>query len=113
MKRKHRRTTKSVGDNYERRVARKMRYRGFLFVRVSGKSGDYGADVMARDLLLRKIVVQCKCYNGRVGVGAVQEIHAAKTFYDAQRAAVATNSKFTKAARELAYKLNVELWERY
>jgi restriction system protein len=108
-----RNTTKYAGDAYEKHVARKMRRRGFFFVKVSGKSGDFGADVMARDLLLRKVVVQCKCYSGSVGVEAVQEIHAAKTFYNARRAIVATNSKFTRAARKLAHKLNVELWERY
>lgn len=112
MKRKHK-TTKSAGDAYERYVARKMRRRGFIFVKVSGKSGDFGADVLARDLLLRKVVVQCKHYSGRVGVEAVQEIYAAKKFYNARRAIVATNSKFTSAARRLAHRTNVELWECY
>ena len=98
---------------YEKHVARKMRLRLWMFVRHCGKSGDFGADVIARGFLFRKIVVQCKCYSGKVGVKAVQEAYTAKRFYNASRAAVATNSEFTKSARLLAKRCGVELWERY
>ena len=111
MKRKRKRRTD--GEAYEKHVARKMRWRCFLFVRRVGKTGDFGADVVAQTLLLRKIVVQCKCYSGKVGVKAVQEVCAAKLFYGASRAAVATNSTFTRAARKLADRCGVSLWERY
>jgi restriction system protein len=101
------------GERYERHVARKMRWRLWLFVRRIGKSGDYGADVIARGFLFTKIVVQCKCYSNPVGVKAIQEAYAAKRYYGASRAAVATNSTFTKQAKRLAKACHVETWERY
>jgi restriction system protein len=91
----------------------KMRFRGFLFVRRIGKSGDFGADIIARGFLFSKIVVQCKNYSHPVGVRAVQEVNAARRYYGASRAAVATNNTFTKQAIELAKKCEVELWQKF
>lgn len=101
------------GAAYEQHVANKMRLHGFLFVQQCGKSGDYGADIIARTFFMSKIVVQCKKYSGKVGVKAVQEVIAARQYYRASRAAVATNSTFTKNAVELAKACGVELWEQY
>lgn len=102
------------GSQYEKHVARKMKRRLYLFVRVSGKSGDYGADVMARTFpLFRKVVVQCKSYKKPVGVKAVQEAISAREFYRASKAIVASNNTFTKNAKKLAAKCGVELWEKY
>ena len=101
------------GTAYEKHVARKMRWRLWLFVKHCGKSGDFGADVIARGFLFSKIVVQCKDYSKPVGVKAVQEAYAAKRFYRASRAAVAARGTFTKSAKLLAKRCGVELWERY
>lgn len=92
-----------------------MRLHLWMFVRRCGKAtqADFGGDITARGFLFTKIVVQCKCYSGKVGVAAVQQAYAAKRYYHASRAAVATNSTFTKQARELAKKCGVKLWERY
>ena len=49
-----------------------------------------------------KYVVQAKYYSGNVGNKAVQEVVAARSFYSAEKGMVVTNSKFTKAASELA-----------
>ena len=86
-----------------------------MFVRRCGNSNraDFGADIIARGFLFSKIVVQCKDYSKPVGVRAVQEAAAAKRYYHASRAAVATNSTFTRQARELAKRCGVSLWERY
>lgn len=111
--RKWKRNTKRKGDRYERHVAWKMKFHGYFFVKVRGRSGDFGGDVTAMCFPFGKIVVQCKNYSGKVGVSAVQEVYAAKRYYHATRAAVATNSTFTKAAKELAAKCGVKLWERY
>ena len=115
MARRRRRRKPNDGAAYEKHVARKMRWRGWLFVRRCGKAtqADFGGDITARGFLFTKIVVQCKCYSGKVGVKAVQEVCAAKLFYGASRAAVATNSTFTRAARKLADRCGVSLWERY
>lgn len=110
---KRRVNTKRKGDWYEHKVARKMKLHGYFFVRVRGRSGDFGGDITARCFPFGKIVIQCKNYKSKVGVAAVQEVYAAKTYYHATRAAVATNSSFTKNARELARRCGVELWEGY
>ena len=84
-----------------------------MFVKHVGKSNDFGADVIARGFMFSKIVVQCKHYSKPVGVKAVHEVNAARQYYGASRAAVATNSTFTKQAKQLAKRCGVELWERY
>ena len=106
-------TKKMTGTEYEKRVAAKMRWSWFWSVEHVGKSGDFGADIIARDFWMRKCVVQCKCYHKPVGVKAVQEVIAARQYYHASRAIVASNSTFTKAARQLASRCGVELWPRY
>lgn len=103
------------GSKYERHCMRKMKRHLYLFVKQCGNTNasDFGADVIARTLLLRKIVVQCKSYSHKVGVRAVQEVIAARQYYGASRAAVATNSTFTRSAQKLAKACKVELWEKY
>lgn len=101
------------GKKYEIHTAHKMRWHGFIFVKVVGQSSDYGADVIARDFLFRKTIVQCKNYSKPVGVKAVQEAFTAKKFYHARRCIVATNTTFTKNAKKLASECGVELWEGY
>lgn len=105
--------TKRKGDRYEHHVAWKMRFRGYFFVRVIGRSHDFGGDILAWRFPFRSVVVQCKNYSGRVGISAVQEAAAAKMYYKTSKAVVATNSTFTKSARELATRCGVSLWERY
>lgn len=104
---------KNLGTKYEKHVALKMRLHGWMFVERIGRAGDFGADVVARGFMFTKIVVQCKHYSKPVGVRAIQEVNAARQYYNASRAAVATNSTFTKQARALAKRCGVELWERY
>ena len=56
------------------------------------------------------MVVQCKHYTFNVGVSAVQEVFAGKTFYRAQRACVvASRGGFTRSAKKLAEKTGVEV----
>lgn len=78
---------------------------------VTKKTGDFGAD-----LLLRKegkmIVVQAKRYGSNVGLKAVQEIMAAKTYYKADEAWVISNRNYTKQAVELAQTSQVKLVDR-
>ena len=73
-------------------------------------TGDQGADlILSKDG--EKIVVQAKKYAGKVSNKAVQEIAAAKNYYNADRGMVVTNSAFTKSAIELAFSNDVELWD--
>jgi len=71
-------------------------------------SGDQGADIIA-EKDGRRVVIQCKFYNGAVGNKAVQEAYAAAAFQDAPYAVVVTNSVYTKSAHQLAHKNGVLL----
>ena len=72
------------------------------------KTGDQGADVI---LVLNgiKFVIQAKKYTGVVDNAAVQEVFAAKEFYDADFGMVVTSSRYTQSASNLAGKIGIEL----
>ena len=83
----------------ERGVARLMSHCGWRDVALVGTTGDMGADIVAvRDG--RPWVVQVKAVTGGnyVGRGALEEVIAALSTYDARSAAVATNGEFTRSA---------------
>ena len=94
----------------EEYVAEELRQEGFTEVDTTPKSGDFGADVLARDGE-RRVCVQCKRYapGHPVGVKAVQEIYSAKAYYGCDDAYLYTTSEFTKAAMEMANELGVVL----
>lgn len=83
---------------------------GYTNVKVTKKTGDFGADVIA-DLGGVKYAFQCKYYSSPVGVDAVYQVNAAKTIYGAHVAVAATNSVFTKPAQIAAENLKVILWD--
>lgn len=75
-------------------------------------AGDQGVDVIAvkNDI---KVGIQCKLYSGSVGNKAVQEIIAARDYFDLDFAAVLTNADYTKSAKDLALKSKVKLLTQY
>lgn len=74
-------------------------------------TGDFGADlVMTKDG--KKIVVQAKRYNSRVGIKAIQEVASSIAFYKADEGWAITNSEFTDAAIELSKSNNIKIIER-
>jgi HJR/Mrr/RecB family endonuclease len=73
---------------------------------------DQGADLIAETLDGVLVAVQAKRYAGRVGNAAVQEVHAAITFFDCQLGVVIATAPCTEAARKLAAKCKVRLWDR-
>lgn len=79
-----------------------------VVVETTPVSGDHGADLLIRVGSVR-IAIQAKRYTGVVGNAAVQEIFAAKQFYDADFAMVVTTSRYTNPAKVLAEKLEVTL----
>lgn len=98
------------GYEFEEYVARLLRANEYEDVQVTPKSGDYGADILAGKNGIR-YVFQCKYYTELVGVASVQQVYAAKDYYNAHIAIVVTNSIFTKAAKTLASELKVILWD--
>lgn len=71
-------------------------------------TGDQGVDILAKKNEI-SVAIQCKNYRAPVGNGAVQEVHAGKSFYEADVAAVVSPSGYTPSATQLAKKLRVLL----
>lgn len=85
--------------------------RNYKQVRLTSKSGDFGADALAVAPDNTKICVQCKMYSSPVGISAIQEVHSAKSYYKCDRAAVVvTSSGFTKQAIQLSERVDVYLF---
>lgn len=99
------------GHDFEYFCAELLKQRGFLEVEVTRGSGDYGIDILAEKDGVT-YAIQCKRYNGPVGVKAVQEAYAGRDFYDRMVGAVLTNQYFTAPAAEAAKKLKILLWDR-
>lgn len=98
------------GIEFEKFLMYQFKAKGFS-VDTTPKSGDFGADLILRKNGI-KTVVQAKRYGKTVGIRAIQEIIAAKTFYHADKAIVATNNTFTKNAKQLAFTSDVRLIDR-
>ena len=80
-------------------------------VKRTPKHGDFGIDLIAtKDK--RKIGIQCKRWNKKIGVKAIQEVVAGKNYYKCNEAMVITNNYFTENAKKLAQKNNVKLIDR-
>lgn len=92
---------------YENECTRILREAGWTAYTTKA-SGDQGGDIVA-EIHGIKVVLQCKKYASPVGNKAVQEVFAARRFYNADYAVVVTNSDFTKAAHILAQRTGVIL----
>ena len=99
-----------TGVEFEKFLMYHFKSKGYA-VDTTPKSGDFGADLILRKNGIRT-VVQAKRHSKNVGVKAIQEAIAAKGFYHADKAIVATNSKFTKNARQLALTSDIRLIDR-
>jgi restriction system protein len=92
-------------------------YLAFLFERLGYKvtmtpvQGDFGADLILEQEG-EHTAVQAKCFSGTVGVNAVQQVVAAKGYYQCNRAMVVTNSYFSLQAQKLAKANHIVLWDR-
>ena len=80
-------------------------------VQTTPPSGDFGADITAVDMNGESWVFQCKRYKNKLDNTPIQEVVAAKAHYNANHAAVITNSQFTEKARQLAIENEVLLIE--
>lgn len=106
-------STTMSGQEYEQYCAKRLGQEGYRSLSLTPDSGDFGADIIGYTRRGQRVCFQCKKWDSSVGVSAVQEVLAAKVYYEADKAVVLTNSTFTPAARKLAKSGNVELVERY
>lgn len=100
-----------TGLQFEQRLLVHFQSLGWR-VRTTKTTGDFGADLVGRRPDGTRVVIQAKRWQGSVGVGAVQEVHAARGYYRAPDALLITNSHLSVAARELAARTGVEVWDR-
>lgn len=98
------------GFEFERFLERLFDSIGFI-AKVTKGSGDQGADLII-EKLGERTVVQAKRYSSPVSNRAIQEVVAAKAYYDCEKAMVVTNSRFTSSAKSLAFSNSVTLWDR-
>lgn len=75
-------------------------------------SGDFGGDVIAYSHSEGKIICQVKRYKkgNKVGNKYINDCIGAIEYYDGNKGLVITTSSFTKSAKEIAKKANIELW---
>ena len=99
-----------TGSEFEEFLDRLFKKQGYE-VEVTQKSNDQGADLLLQKSGQR-IVVQAKRYKNNVGNNAVQQITAAKNYYNCHYAMIVTNSYFTSSAKELAFANDIKLWNR-
>lgn len=98
------------GYQFEEFLAQMFESHGWKVIRTP-KSRDQGADLIIQDEYQR-IVVQAKKYSGVVSNSAVQEIAAARQFYNADKALVVTTGYFSQSAFDLAQANKVILWDK-
>ena len=99
------------GFDFEYYCADLLAANGFVDVKVTRSSGDYGVDILAEKDGVT-YAIQCKRYTGLVGIKAVQEAYSGRDYYDRMVGAVLTYQYFTKSAVQAARKLKILLWDR-
>ena len=104
------RIDKMTGEEFEYYLKLRFEREGYK-VEMTKASQDYGADLILKNRN-ESVVVQAKRYDANVGTAAVQEVVAAKEYYQADNCMVVTNSHFTINALNLAEVNDVELRDR-
>lgn len=102
---------KMSGEDFEKWLYilyKRRKYR----VSLTPPSSDYGADLIVTGKNGTRTAVQAKRYRNAVGEAAVQQVIAAREYYDCDEAMVVTNSYYTKQAIELAERADVLLIDR-
>ncbi len=99
------------GYEFEELIIDYLRNNDYEDVEGTKYSGDFGVDIIAyKDGL--KYAIQCKRFNSKVNLKAVQEVVAGKKHYQCNNAIVVTNNYFSKSAIQLAESNFVELIDR-
>lgn len=99
------------GKEFERWLAGLFVDAGWGVQWLGREGADQGADLLIT-VMGKRVVVQAKRYNSRVGNAAVQEVIAAQAYYKADEAWVVTNNYFTDNAKDLAKAAMVRLFDR-
>ena len=99
--------------DFEKLIARLFIRMGY-HVKLTPKTADYGADIVAEKGKERVVVDAKKWKKGHhVGDGEVRSILGAMHYFGANKAILVTTSNFTRKAREQAKGAPIELWNGY
>lgn len=98
------------GEDFEKYVACFFSLYGYK-VQFTKTTGDYGADLIITNAE-GVTAIQVKRYSKPVGISAIQEVVAAKAYYNTSKCAVVTNNYFTLNAINIAKSNNVKLIDR-
>lgn len=98
------------GYEFESLIISKLREYGFD-VKETPMTGDYGADIIAENNNQTKFIIQCKRFNTKVNLKAVQEVTAALAHFNGDIGIVVTNNSFLNSAIKLAESNDIELWD--
>lgn len=99
------------GPAFEQYCARLLEANGYTNVRVIGKAGDHGMDILA-EKDGTKWGFQCKRWSQPVGNREVRDIVASNFHYKCDILVMVTNSTFTSNAKDYAESARVLLWDR-
>ena len=99
------------GTDFEEWLSILYKRHGYT-VKLTPATCDFGADLLIKKNGI-KTVIQAKRYRRLVGESAIQQVIAAREYYDCDRAMAVTNSHYTEAARKLADKAQVILIDRH
>ena len=99
------------GHEFEHFCAKLLERNGYRNVSVTKSSGDQGIDILAK-MDDKKYGIQCKRYASPVGNKAVMETYAGVSYYGCDVGVVLTNQYFTPAAKDMATRTGVILWDR-
>lgn len=84
---------------------------GYKNVKLTRTTGDFGADIIAKNPNGEMVACQCKYYAKPVGVKAIQEVFSSLPYYNCQKGIVFVVNGYTPAAKELARKTGVLLYD--
>lgn len=94
-------------DDFEKEVGNWYERNGY-FVEVTKSTGDGGIDVIAEKDGI-KTYIQCKHYNGSVGVGVVRELYGVMSLDRIKNGAMVCLDGVTSGAKEFANKSGIKI----
>jgi HJR/Mrr/RecB family endonuclease len=102
-----------TGIQFEDLVAEIFKRKGFS-VKKTPQTGDFGVDLIASQLGVSAIAIQCKRYNENYTVGSedVMKLKGGASMYSATNCMLITTSYLTKKAKDACSRLKIEFWER-
>ena len=86
---------------------------GYSVTHVDG-SGDGGIDLKCLNYSTgEKVIVQCKRYSGKVGIGSIRDFYGALIHSRADKGYIFTTSEFTKETKIWVHDKPIELVDSY